>query len=120
MHVTISSEYRPSERDRRGWLRSHFYAACCTGVAVVGYVFRWDWLLLAAAGSSIVFTVRPRVARWRGWWQAARISIDGGGFRPMRFADLADFAALTELDAFDQEQAVKEARRRAESHRSQR
>lgn len=49
-----------------------------------------------------------------------RLSVEGGGFRPISYVELVDLAALNALDNDDAERANRQAKRRADSYAEQR
>ena len=68
--------------------------------------------IATAFGSALVLA-------WE-YGRLARVTIDGGGFRPVRVVDILESQALDSLDAFDAEQASKKAEGRARRMGNQR
>lgn len=70
-------------------------------VAVVAFVLNSTTLALIAAALLVGNAVR-----------GMRVSMHGGGFRPYRYGDMLDYAALSEIEAWEAEEAAARARAR--------
>lgn len=84
------------------WPRmSRWMRALVVLLSACAFVLDSTVLAVALVAAGLVWLVR-----------GVRVRATGGGFRPMRYRDFIDLIAISELEAYEHEQAVAAAKAR--------